>query len=133
MEVTLPRLHKSALDCHYGVIIEAMPKKPSSSSPSSSLPSSYRYKPLTDYIFKLETCVLQVIKVYKYLGLLFVECVTFDETVQVLSDSAERALDVIVADFKNITDSEYKTHTKLYNCGVSPILHYTMEVWGGGG
>ena len=35
-------------------------------------------KSLTDYVFKFGSCALQVVKVYKYLGLLFDEFVTFD-------------------------------------------------------
>ncbi len=69
-------------------------------------------------------------EVYKYLGLLFDEFVTFEEAVKVLSDSAGRALGGIIAKFKHVRDIGYKTYTKLYDCGVSPILHYAGEVWG---
>ncbi len=89
-----------------------------------------RCKPLTDYVFKFRSCALQVVKVYKYLGFLFDGFVTFDEAVKVLSDSAGRAPGAIIAKFKHVRDIGYKTYTKLYDCGVSPILDYAGEVWG---
>lgn len=63
--------------------------------------------------------------------LLFDEFAAFDEAVIVLSDSAGRALGAIAAKFKTTMDTGYKTYTKLYDCGVCPILDYTEEVWGG--
>ncbi len=63
-----------------------------------------RCKPLTDYVFKFGSCALQVVKVYKYLDLLFDEFVTFDEAVKVLSDSAGRDLGAIIAKFTHVRD-----------------------------
>ncbi len=71
-----------------------------------------------------------MVKVYKYLGLLFDEFVTFEEAVKVLTDSAGRALGAILAKFKHVRDIWYKTYTKLYDCEVSPILDYAGEFWG---
>ncbi len=59
-------------------------------------------KPLIDYVFKLK----------------------------VLSDSAGGALGAIIAKSKHVRDIGYRTYTKLYDCGVSPVLDYTGEVWG---
>ncbi len=63
-----------------------------------------RCKPLTDYVFKFGGCALQMMKIYKYLGLLFDEFVTFEEAVKVLTDSAGRALGAILAKFKHVRD-----------------------------
>ncbi len=90
----------------------------------------HRGKSLTDHVFKFGTCALQVVNVYQYLGLLFDEFGTFDEAVKVLSGSAGRALGAIIGKFKHVRDIGYKMYTKLYDCGVSPILDYTAEFWG---
>ena len=69
---------------------------------------------------------------YKYLGIYLDELLDYNKCVNVLSDSASRALSGIIAKVQNLKDCGYNTYTKLFDTGVLPILNYGSEVWGYG-
>ncbi len=50
---------------------------------------------------------------YKYLGLLFDEYITFNDSIKMLAESAERALGAIVAKFKHTKDIGCNAYTNL--------------------
>ena len=61
----------------------------------------------------------------KYLGILFNEFGNLDSAVELLADSASRALGAIISKYKTL-------FTRMYNTGVMPILQYGAEIWGFG-
>ncbi len=80
--------------------------------------------------FFLGECTLPVVNQYKYLSVIVNEFVNFNVTADILSVAANRALGVIISQYKHINGLGYYTYTKLYNSGVCPILDNCSEVWG---
>ncbi len=67
---------------------------------------------------------------YKNLGFTLDDHLTFEKGMQVLSDSAGRALGAVLSKAKLCRDLGYKTYTQLFKSCVSPILDYGTGVWG---
>ena len=63
-------------------------------------------------------------KSYKYLGVILDEHLTFQECIKSLSDSASRALGLIITTCKSYKDLGIKTFSKPFESGVVPILDY---------
>ena len=84
----------------------------------------------SDRIFSLQNTTIEYSSSYKYLGILFDEHLTFDNTAQALSDSGGRALGAINSKFKYFKNMHFKTYTKLYNSCVKPVTNYGAGIWG---
>ena len=80
--------------------------------------------------FKYGDQVLEIVPMYRYLGLDLYDTVDFSETVSGLSKSASRALGVITSKYSTHDGLDYKTYTKLFDSMVCPIMDYGCEIWG---
>ena len=80
--------------------------------------------------FKYGDQVLEIVPMYRYLGLDLYDTVDFSETVSGLSKSASRALGVITSKYFTHDGLDYKTYTKLFDSMVCPIMDYGCEIWG---
>jgi hypothetical protein len=84
----------------------------------------------TDYEFFLGNQKLNIVDQYKYLGVVLNENLNYNITARVLSDAANRGLGSLINKYKHINGLGFNTYTKLFNCGVAPILDYCSEIWG---
>ena len=84
----------------------------------------------TQFIFKLGSENLEVVSQYKYLGLVLNEFLDFSITAALLAGSAGRALGAIYSKYRHTNGLGYKSYTKMYHSGVTPILDYCSGVWG---
>ena len=80
--------------------------------------------------FKLGNIVLDYTDMYSYLGLLLHEHISYDETVNILSSAAGRALGSLCSKFKVMKNMGFSTFTSLFEKCVSPVLDYSSEIWG---
>ena len=80
--------------------------------------------------FKYGSSSLKTVSSYKYLGIILDEHLNFKECVKTLATAGGRALGGIISKFKTFKNVGYRTFTKLYYSGVSPILEYSAGVWG---
>ena len=74
-------------------------------------------KSRTEFKFLFEDNQLLVVERYEYLGLVLNEFLSFQKSVDMLTESAGRAFGAIIGKFKN-----YMTY------GLEPTLHFTMLV-----
>lgn len=73
---------------------------------------------------------LEFTNVYKYLGFTLDEFMAYDKGVEILADSAGRAVGSIISKMKFCKDIGYSTYSQLYQACVWPILSYAAGVWG---
>ena len=73
---------------------------------------------------------MEIVANYKYLGVLFDEYSQFKTIASMLASAAGRALGSIYSKFKKLNGLGFNTYTKMFNCGVTPILDYSSGVWG---
>ena len=52
---------------------------------------------------------IDIVQCYKYLGVIFDEFISYDECSNTLSESAMRALAVLISKFKRFRDTGYET------------------------
>jgi hypothetical protein len=91
-----------------------------------------RRKTRSNFQFAFGDTMIKTIECYRYLGLVLDEFLVFDKSVDILTESAGRALGAIIGKFKNYRDVGFKTFTKLYNASVIPIVDYMSSIWGFG-
>ncbi len=84
----------------------------------------------TDFDFILGNKSLEKVNTYKYLGVTFDSSLNFETTAEVLAKSGGRALGAIFIRFRSNKGLGYKTYTKLFHTGITPILDYCSWVWG---
>ena len=84
----------------------------------------------TEFQFMYQDKPLETVSSYKYLGIIFDEHLNFNKCTEILSESAGRALGSVISKFKKLQDCTFKTFTKLYDTGLTPILDYSAGVWG---
>ena len=84
----------------------------------------------TNYDFMLGSSNLEYVKNYKYLGMYFDEHLDFIDGVDILSQSAGRALSSIMSKLKTARGLSFNTYTKLFDSCVYPILNYFAGIWG---
>ncbi len=77
----------------------------------------------TDFDFTLGKSIEKVNK-YTYLDVIFDSSLNFETTADFLAKSGGRALGAICSKFRSNKGLEYKTYTKLFHKGVTPILDY---------
>ena len=71
---------------------------------------------------------IDLVRSYKYLGVIFDEFMEFNECAKTLSDSGGRALGALILRFREFRDLGFKTFMTLFNSGVQPILTYGSSV-----
>ena len=86
--------------------------------------------PCTENIFMYGDAELEMVKQYKYLGIILDDHLNFNDCIKALADSSGRALGGIISKFKCLKNVGYETFTKLYKSGVQPISEYAAGVWG---
>ena len=84
----------------------------------------------TDVTFSCGNDVIPHVESYRYLGLTLNSHLNWESTVNVLSQSANRALGVVISKTK-LLGLNYDGFTTLYNSYVRPIMEYGAELWGG--
>ena len=84
----------------------------------------------TNFHFQLSGQEIECIGKYKYLGIIFDEHLTFNNTANTLSDSGGRALGKLLSKLKFLKGLGYNTYTHLFESYVVPILLYGSGVWG---
>ena len=87
-------------------------------------------KAKTNFKFYIGRTDIEIVKSYKYLGIIFDEFLTFEECASTLSSAAGRALSSIISKFKQFKNIGYDTFNKLYFTGVNSILNYGASIWG---
>ena len=85
---------------------------------------------MSNFTFKYGESNLEYVNTYKYLGVVLDEFLNFKVTADMLAKSANRALGALCSKFKSNKGLGYKTYTKLYNTGITPILDYSAGIWG---
>lgn len=89
-----------------------------------------RSVPRTDYKFTCGVQDLQVVDRYVYLGLTLTEFLDFGITAKMVSQSASRALGLLIAKFKIMGGMPFDVYSKLYDTMVWPVISYGAAVWG---
>jgi hypothetical protein len=86
----------------------------------------------TEYVFKLGNEIIECVDKYKYLGVVLHYSLNYEMSSAVLAKSAGRALGSICTKFRKIKGLGFKTFTKMFHAGVTPILDYCSGIWGNG-
>ena len=86
--------------------------------------------PQSNFVFKIKSDVLSYVPKYKYLGIIMDEHLLYNSTVEVLANSAGRALGGVISKLSMLKDLGFKTYTTLYNNCVAPIIDYCAAVRG---
>ena len=86
-------------------------------------------KSKSDFDFTFGNSSLETVPVYKYLGVMFDEYLTFDINATVLAGAATRALGAIRSKFKDLKQCGFKTFNTLFNSGVLTISDYSAAIW----
>ncbi len=84
----------------------------------------------TELEVKLGDDTLEIVAEYKYLGVHLNEFLLYEQTADILSKSATRALGSVINKFRSLKNMGFETYTKLFNACVVPVLDYASEVWG---
>jgi len=86
--------------------------------------------PVTNEEFLFGELKLEIVKIYKYLGIIFDEHLTFEECAKTLSKAAGRKLGHLFVINRKLEGIGYNTFTKLYESRVDPVAFYAATVWG---
>ena len=73
---------------------------------------------------------LEVVNMYKYLGVYFTTRLTFSPTLNDLADRARKGMLAIMKLLWSIGEHSPETFFKMFDCLIQPILTYGSEVWG---
>ena len=73
---------------------------------------------------------IEMVKEYKYLGLMINEFNDFHQTAKYVAKSACRALGILISKAKAVGNMPYNCYSKLYDCLVQPIIDYGSAIWG---
>ena len=84
----------------------------------------------TEFQFKIGNAHIDVIEKYVYLGLTLNEFLDYNVTARCVSQSAGRALGLLIAKSKSLGSMPYKVYSKLYDTMVWPVIAYGAAVWG---
>ena len=83
---------------------------------------------MTQFMLGSET--LSFVDEYKYLGLYLNEHMDFSKTASHLAYAGSRALGALRNKIYSLKDVGFRTYSKLYHSGVTPILDYCSGIWG---
>ena len=89
-----------------------------------------RNKTRTEFNFKCGSDELSIVDKYVYLGLTINEFLDYNLTAKIVSQSASRALGLIIAKCNAIGGLPYDVFTKLYDSVVWPVIAYGAAIWG---
>jgi len=89
-------------------------------------PSTHR----TGFIFTCGNSQLNIVDGYTYLGLYLSEFLDYNITAKRISQSASRALGLLIAKVKCNGDLPYDVFSKLFDTMVWPVIAYGAAVWG---
>ena len=84
----------------------------------------------TEFVFKYGVEELEIVKHYKYLGIILDEFMKFDDVADTLAGAGGRALGSIISKFRTFKNIGFNTFSKMFDTSVSPILEYCSGVWG---
>ena len=84
----------------------------------------------TEFNFHLGNDPLKIVPIYKYLGCIFDEHLSFDTNASTLAGSAVRALGGIRGKLKTLKECGYNSFNTLFNSGVLTIADYGAGIWG---
>ena len=76
---------------------------------------------------------IEIVSSYKYLGLVLNEFLDFQITAKVVSQSASRALGLLISKDKAFGGKPYECFSKCYDALVQSIINYGAAVWGSTG
>ena len=76
---------------------------------------------------------IEIVSSYKYLGLVLSEFLDFQVTAKVVSQSASRALGLLISKDKAFGGMPYECFSKCYDALVQSIINYGAAVWGSTG
>ena len=80
--------------------------------------------------FKVGDNILETVKTYKYLGVIFDENKDFKENAEHLAKGGGRALGAVISKINTLKEYGIKTYEKLFSSCVVPIQDYNSSVWG---
>ena len=87
-------------------------------------------KQQSNFMFLFNCRPVEYCKYYKYLGTTINEYLDYNYTAETLSDSAGRALSLVLGKMIKNGGFPYITYTTLVECCVNSVAHYSSEVWG---
>ena len=77
-----------------------------------------------DFDFTCKTDKIGTVDRYSYLDITLTECLGLDVTAKIIAQSASRALDLLIAKYKNMDGMPYDVFTKLFDSMLWPIISY---------
>ena len=83
-----------------------------------------------DFSFTCGAQNILIVDKYTYLGITLNEFVNFSVTAKAVSQSASRALGLLIAKYKCIGVMTYDVFTKLYDTLIWPVISYGASIWG---
>ena len=86
--------------------------------------------PRTEFVFTYGAFELEIVKYYKYLGIILDEFLKFEDAASTLAGAGGRALGAIISKFRTYKNIGFNTFSKMFDTSVSPILEYCSGVWG---
>ena len=86
-------------------------------------------KTKSNFAFKANDETIEYASHYKYLGLVLSEHLDYALTAKVVSQSANRALGLLIAKTKAFGGLQYDAFTKLYKSMVFPVISYGSAIW----
>ena len=87
-------------------------------------------QPRTSFKFKWDPSELEVVPSYKYLGVCLDEHLDYQNCVTALSESARKALGLLIAKSKQFGNFPFEAFSSLYESLVIPRMDYGAGVWG---
>ena len=84
----------------------------------------------TDYIFTCGESQIEIVDKYRYLGILLNDTLDYDITAKYITQSATRALGLLISKFRAAGGMPFDVFTKLYDTMVWPIISYGAALWG---
>ena len=87
-------------------------------------------KKLTTATFVYGRTKLEIVSIYKYLGVVFDEFMEFKEGVQTLAGAGGRGLGKLFSSHRRLHGIGFKTYTHLFESSVDPIVLYGAGIWG---
>ena len=84
----------------------------------------------TDYIFTCGESRIEIVDKYRYLGILLNDTLDYDITGKYISQSATRALGLLISKFRAAGGMPFDVSMELYDTIVWPIISYGAALWG---
>ena len=86
--------------------------------------------PWSSFSFCCCSSNIEIVDGYVYLGLTIQEHMDWNITANVVAQSANRALGLLIAKSKSLGGMPYDIYTKLFDSMVWPVIAYGTVVWG---